>query len=164
MGKFQNVPSQAIQRATGAFSPAVSATLTPAGGVVTYGDGSISFPPGAVAASIAISVHRHPKVHGVFIEPSLTLLRPAVIRHSIGEIVVPAGHSLIAAHVHSQGDVHPSSGEITASELIPVTNDKGAAVFEASRFSGYLVATGINEGQPCDPGDGDPNCVWVDDG
>lgn len=38
-----------------------------------------------------------------------------------------------------------------------------AAPSDRANLSGYMVASGEDAGQPCDPAEGDPNCVWVSD-
>ena len=40
----------------------------------------------------------------------------------------------------------------------------GTVSRRVKHFSGYQITGGANAGQPCNPEDGNPDCVWVDDG
>ena len=43
----------------------------------------------------------------------------------------------------------------------PVTPKAAPSV--GASHSGYMVASGKYAGEPCDPAEGDPDCVWVSD-
>jgi hypothetical protein len=135
-----------------------SAVIGPDGGELHLpGAGlRISIPHGALAEPTTISVSAHQDVYGfsVSMPTGTTLAKRARVEQHITEH--SAINELVFGHIADDG---------TCDAYYAARNEHGCAVAYVSSFSGYLLASGAQEGMACDPTViTDGTCVWVDDG
>ena len=136
-------------------------TIGTAGGTLAaQGAGTaVEIPAGALDKDVAFSLSARTDTCGFSLSHSpetITLLHPATLRQHIGHLSPEQIASGLAfAHVGPSGQID---------ELVRAHVDGEYAVAHVKHFSGYILASGINSGQSCDPTVvTDGSCVWVDD-
>jgi hypothetical protein len=159
-----------LNRVTGLarlLTPAIlsaSASIGPEGGTIAIPEAglSVEFPEGALTEQHSVFLSADSSLVGFHLSASpplpTTLARRAIIRQALDEQHPREG--LVFAKVDTITTEAAAVGFFRAH-----LHEGGVAVTHVWGFSGYLLASGFNAGQPCDPTVvTDGSCVWVDDG
>lgn len=152
-------PHPAAKRSKAGQAGSTSVQIGPDGGTIDLSEQGVSIKilPGTLSREHSFSVRADGSIYGVEVEvsPSAELQKPAVISIEVDQATKDKGDAFLCG-------VDSISERVLAQSIHRVQYEGNKAVARVKHFSGYIIACGIQMGQPCNPEQDGPDCIWVD--